>query len=98
MDQNPYQSPDVASAAPSSSSKRARMIEKWIVATIGSLLVMILALFAVLLLPVVVYPEIYRSMIGVVAMYIIAIVLALLAAVLSFRGTLRHYDQKYGKV
>jgi hypothetical protein len=67
---------------------------KWVVATIGAIIVMGGAFLAVLLLPVAVYPAIYTSTIGLLVMYLLGLTLAICAGVMSFRATLRQYEPK----
>jgi hypothetical protein len=67
---------------------------KWVVASIGSLIVFIGAFLAIMLLPVAVIPAVYESIVGMVAMYVVGIPLAFTAGVFSFRATLRQYARK----
>ncbi len=64
---------------------------KWVVATIGSAIVTFGALIAVLLLPILVAPGLFENPAGVIAGWVIAVPLALIAGFLSFRATLRQY-------
>jgi hypothetical protein len=64
---------------------------RWIVASIGAIIVTGGAFIAVMLIPTVLFPAIYSSAIGLVFMYIVGLALAISAGVLSFRATLRQY-------
>src|SRR5262245_54357477 len=64
---------------------------RYAVATVGALIVIAGAFGAIMLVPAVLFPVIYESIPGLVAMYVIGTPLALLAGVSSFRATLRHY-------
>jgi hypothetical protein len=67
---------------------------KWVIASVGAAIVTLGAFLAIMLLPVAVYPAIYQSFYGLVAMYVVGIPLAITAGALSFRGTLRQYAKK----
>lgn len=67
---------------------------KWIVATVGAVIVTIGALLALLLAPALVVPALYQTAIGLVALYVVAFPLAITAGMLSFRATLRQYATK----
>lgn len=90
---NPYESP---TEEPRSVKRQswASTLAKWITAVVGSLIVMAGAFLGIMLVPVAIYPELYASMIGVVAMYVVGILVAIGAGVLSFRATLRQYESR----
>jgi hypothetical protein len=67
---------------------------KWVVASVGGLLITGGAFLAIMLIPAVAFPAVYESMVGLVAMYAIGVPLALLAGVSSFRATLRQYTKE----
>jgi hypothetical protein len=67
---------------------------KWVVATVGGLLVTVGAFLAIMLIPSVAYPALYKSMPALVALYVVGVPLAIAAGVLSFRATLRQYAKK----
>jgi len=67
---------------------------KWIVATVGAILVTLGAFLGIVLLPVALFPAIYKSMAGVLTMYIVGFTLAIAAGVSSFRATLHQYAKK----
>jgi hypothetical protein len=64
------------------------------VGTLGALLVFFVICLGILLIPVVVFPSLYHSLVGVVMMYVLALPLSILAAISSFRATLRAYSKK----
>jgi hypothetical protein len=86
---NPYDPP----SPPQRGSRRLNPI-KYITAVLGAIIIFVGALGGILLFPVFVYPELYKSPIGIIAMYAIAIPSAITAAVLSVRGTLKQYADK----
>jgi hypothetical protein len=67
---------------------------KYVVATVGALLVS----FAVFVLPMIVavfvHPDIFKTPSGLIAMYVIVVPIALVAGASSFRSTLRAYRKK----
>jgi hypothetical protein len=88
--QNPYQPPrDDPTSAPR--APLGRHVVKWLVASLGALLVTVGALLAVLILPAILVPVVYKSLAGLIAMYAIGAPLAIVAGVASFRATLRQY-------
>jgi hypothetical protein len=80
---------DVGSVKPA--LRLERTIMKWIVATIGALIVTLGAFLAVMMIPVVLFPAVYKSAAGLVAMYCVGIPLAIVAGAASFRATLKQY-------
>jgi membrane protein implicated in regulation of membrane protease activity len=67
---------------------------KWIVASLGALLVTGGAFIAIMIIPALILPVIYTSPMGLVAMYVVGFALAISAGVLSFRATLRQYEPR----
>jgi len=74
--------------------REGKELMKWVVASLGALLVTGGAFLAIMLLPALLFPVIYSSAIGLVLMYILGFALAISAGALSFRATLRQYEQK----
>jgi hypothetical protein len=87
---NPYASPDENDRGERVSR---RPIYAYVVAACGAILVFGGALLAVMLLPLTVYPAIYKTIFGLIAMYVIGVPVALLASAISFRATLRAYSR-----
>lgn len=67
---------------------------KYVTATFGALLIFAGAFLALMMLSGLVFPQLYSHVGGVVAAYAVGVPLAITAAVLSFRATLRHYAPK----
>jgi len=89
QEQNPYEAPKEENPQKSRRYKGGPV--KWIIATVGALIVTVGAFIGLMLLPVVIYPAIYESVPGLITMYVVCIPLAIAAGVVSFRGTLRQY-------
>lgn len=84
MTTNPYQSPQA-----DSEPAKGPSITTWVTATVGALLVLLGAFIALQLLGVFLVPWAYQSATGVVVSYLVTVPLAIAAAVLSFRATVR---------
>jgi preprotein translocase subunit SecY len=76
------------------SVRKQRPFYAYIVAALGALFVLGGAFLAIMLIPTVLFPAIYESIAGVVLMYVVGVPLAILAAALSFRATLRAYSNR----
>jgi hypothetical protein len=91
---NPYRQPNTRIRVSGKGSSPRGGALKYIVATVGALLVTFGAFVAIMLAPTVLFPTVYESKAGLVVLYMIGIVLALSAGVGSFRSTLRVYSRK----
>jgi hypothetical protein len=87
---NPYKASE--EIIPETDSK-SRPLYSYFVAAFGSLIVFVGAFMGIVMVPVVAFPVIYESAVGLVLMYVIGILLAIVASVLSFRATLRAYSK-----
>lgn len=67
---------------------------KWVVASVGAVVVTAGVFLVVMLLPTVLFPVVYESLGGLIALYAVGGLLAIAAGVSSFRATLRHYAKK----
>jgi hypothetical protein len=71
---------------------------RYVVAIVGGFLITLGAFVGIMMLVVVVYPSVFTTIAGLVAMYIIVVPLAILAGVSSFRATLRYYRRQDGGI
>jgi hypothetical protein len=67
---------------------------RYIVASVGGLLVTGGAFAGIMMLAVALHSDVFETSPGLVAMYIIATPIAILAGVSSFRATVRHYGKQ----
>jgi hypothetical protein len=67
---------------------------RYVVASVGGLLIMAGAFAGIMMLVVSLYPDVFKTISGLVTMYIIVIPIAILAGLSSFRATLRHYGKQ----
>jgi hypothetical protein len=80
--------------ADSESTTKRPPFYAYIVAAFGALIVLGGAFLGIMLIPAVLFPVIYESIGGLILMYVVGTPLAILAAVLSFRATLRVYSRQ----
>jgi hypothetical protein len=90
VDANPYQTPNVQ---PDGNDPRSSII-KYIVATVGALLVFLGALAALTFAVGALMPMLTSHFAVVLPVHAMALIGAILAAIASFRGTLRTYNRK----
>src|SRR5262245_35695338 len=86
--------PEVLEPANPEAIGKRRPFYAYIVAALGALFVLGGAFLVIMLIPTVLFPAIYESIVGVILMYVFGIPLAILASVLSFRATLRAYSNR----
>jgi hypothetical protein len=67
---------------------------KYIVAAVGSFIVFVGTFLAVLMGPIVISTNLYKSMAFIYSLYAVGVPLAILTAVLSFRSTLKYYAKQ----
>ena len=91
MDNNPYRAPIESETLAKTPGSRAGGLEMWFVGIVGAVVVTVVSFLCVMVLPAVVFPVIYESIPGSVAMYLVGAPLSIGAGFHSFRGTLRHY-------
>jgi len=99
MEENPFQSPEslTPSGEPPAQNVPSGGALKYVVATVGAVLVFVGAVLCVFVLAGFVLPELYQGRNGLLLLWPVALLLAALAAIHSFRATLRAYSGKTEK-